>query len=192
MLVKSHETETMVDSFMLVTYNVCVPKITVHTSMSNSPILCPSSLIYLGVCSFYTLCMHNTGNVAAHFLCGDCVGDQANYLDIQISPRAGMIKPHDFVKISVSLVPLQTGLIEHVYLPCFIAKMEEPLVVTIMCAVDNVHLKILLPNSDGHYTEVLWPPNVIDEYNMQSIEDYDAENVVRSFIRTFISSLVVA
>lgn len=180
MLVKSHPTETIVDSFMLITYEVCQHNIMIHTAMSTSSILCPGNLMYLGVRSIYTLCVHNVGDIAAYFLWGNCVGDQAKCLDMQIFPRTGVIKPHDFVKISVSLVPLETGIIEHVFLPCFIGRLEEPLMVTVMCAVDNVHLKFFLPDNAGRYKEVLWPPTVINECNYTtSHEDYvDAEHMV--------------
>lgn len=185
MLVKSHPTETMVDSFMLVTYEVCQHNIVVHTCMSQSAILCPDSLLYLGVRSLYTLCIHNVGSIAAHFLCGNSVGDQAHCIDIQIFPRTGIIKPHDFIQISISLTPLETGILENIFLPCFIGRLEEPLMVTVMCAVDNVHLRIFLPNTDGRYKEISWPPNVINEceYTTSTLfQDYgNDENVVRFF-----------
>lgn len=178
MLIDPLRPEIVLDSFMLITYEICQPKILIHSSTSDSAIICPDGLLYLGVRTFYTLCIHNASNVTAHFLWGNPIGEQVDCVQMEIYPHTGTIKPHKSVKVTVSLTPQKTGIIEYAYLPCFIGRLDEPIIVTVMCAVDNVHLIVFLPTDNGRYKEIMWPPNIIDEYNYMLPTDEQFENVV--------------
>lgn len=112
--------------------------------------------------------MHNSSNVPAYFLWGSAVGKHKQCVDMLFSPKAGVIKPRNTFKVTVSLQPNVTGILEHIYVPCFIGRVAEPVILTVMCAVDNIHVCFSLPVQEGKYKKIYWPPQIIDEYNFQT------------------------
>lgn len=165
MLIVTHPVKSAMDSLILVTYEICEPQISVHTPMSTSAILCPNDLLNLGVTAHAVVCMHNTTNVCSYFMWGEPVGNQENSLAVQFFPTSGMINPGHVLKVSVALTPLQAGILDQVYVPCFVGRTTEPVVLTVMCAVDNIHICFKLPTQDGRYRKVKWPPKIINEFN---------------------------
>lgn len=154
------------DSVILVTYEVCQPKIFIHSPMSTTPILCPTDLLYVGVRYQSSLCIHNTGNIPGCFLWGLPVGKEAHCVNVHYYPNAGVVKPKDVYKVNVTITPLRTGIFEEIFLSCFVGKMDEPVTVRLMCAVDNVHVNIYLPNDDGSFQKVAWPPKATQDFEI--------------------------
>lgn len=167
MLLITHPVPAILETPILVIYEVCQPKIVIHTPTSTSPILCISELLHLDVTIHAVICMHNASNVKTFFQWGSPVGKQKDCVTVRFNPKAGAIKPRDIFKVTVSLKPLETGILEQIYIPCFVGRVEEPEMLTVMCAVDNIRVCFSLPTRDGHHRRVLWPPQVIDEYNFQ-------------------------
>lgn len=165
MILITHPTTAVLETPILVIYEVCQPKIIIHTPTSTSPILCISELLNIGVTIHAVICMHNVSNVLAYFLWGSSVGKQNKCMNIHFNPKAGVIKPKDIFKVTVSLKPNETGILEQIFIPCFIGRVEEPVMLTVMCAVDNIHVYFDLPTPDGRRKRILWPPQIIDEYN---------------------------
>lgn len=149
---------------ILITYEVCQPNITIHTPTSTTPILCIPELLNINVTTHTVVCMHNTSNVPAYFLWGNPVGKQKHCINLSFSPKAGMIEPRNTFRATVTLKPQQTGILEHIYVPCFIGRVAEPVILTVMCAVDGIHVCFSLPEDKKIY----WPPKIIDEHDISS------------------------
>lgn len=167
----THPQPTIMRTPILITYEVCQPNIIIHTPTSTSPILCISELLNVDVITHAVVCMHNSSNVPAYFLWGPAVGKQKDSMELQFNPKAGVIRPRDTFKVTVSLKPHETGILEYVFVPCFVGRVTEPVMLTVMCAVDNIHVRFELPIQEGKYQKVLWPPKIVDEYNVQSFNN---------------------
>lgn len=168
MVLITHPLTAVLESPVIVTYEVCQPKIIVHSPASTSSILCIPELLNIGVTIHAVLCMHNASNVPAYFLWGAPVGKQKNCIDVRFNPKAGVIKPRDILKITISLKPQETGILEQIHVPCFVGRVDEPVMLAVMCAVDNIHVCFTLPMHDGRHRRIPWPPQIIDEYSLQS------------------------
>lgn len=104
----------------------------------------------------------------AYFLWGSAVGKHKDCVNLFVTPKAGVIKPRNTFKVTVTLKANVTGILEHIYVPCFVGRVPEPVILTVMCAVDNIHVCFSLPMAEGKYKKIYWPPQIIDEYNFQS------------------------
>lgn len=68
--------------------------------------------------------------------------------------------------IDLYITPLKLGLFEDIFIPCFIGHQEKPLLLRILCAVEDVYVNIQLPNRNGTVTTVFWPPKVTEEFDI--------------------------
>lgn len=153
---------------VLVTYEVCQPNIFIHTPTSTTPILCIPQLLYIDVIVHSVICMHNSSNVSAYFLWGKTVGKQKDCIQLVFNPNAGCIKPRDTFKVTVTLKPRETGILEEIFVPCFVGRVEEPTMLAVMCAVDNVHVRFDLPVQEGEPKKVFWPPKIVEDYGSRT------------------------
>lgn len=119
--------------------------------------------------------MHNLGDIVACFLWGSIAGTQSKLMKIKLTPNSGFIKPGESLKVDVQLTPLELGLFEHLYVPCFVGKMDDPIMLRIFCFVENIFVNIHLPNEKGKFDVVYWPPRMINEFEI-SPSEYDYLN----------------
>lgn len=117
------------------------------------------------------VCLHNVGTkLAASFIWGNPVGKQADKVVIRCLPKSGIVQPQKCVHISIILQPLATGILDEIYVPCFVGNMDEPIMLTILCVVDNVCLYFHLPDNMGKSEKILWPPIAIVDFDSSSLD----------------------
>lgn len=181
----SYPTHTLLRTPVLILYEAVEPKIIIHTPTSTLPVICMHDLLNVNVVTHAVLCMHNVSKVQAYFLWGKPVGEQKDSIDIQFNPRAAVINPREVFKITVTLKPLKTGTLENIFVPCFVGRVAEPVILTVMCAVDSIHVLFKLPMHDVNEGVVLWPPPIIDEYGENLFKPPEMlyeENIAEPFV----------
>lgn len=174
-LLSSHKTKTAIDGICSINYKVTQPYIAVHTDLSPCPCLFSQETLHKNITTNLKVCMHNLGEIVACFLWGSIAGTQSDLMKIQFTPKSGLIKPGGSFKVDVQLTPLKLGLFEHIYVPCFVGKMNDPIMLRIFCFVENIFVNIHLPNEKGKFDVVYWPPRMVNEFEIGPSE-YDYLN----------------
>ncbi|KAF2903634.1 hypothetical protein ILUMI_02541 [Ignelater luminosus] len=169
-LLSSHPTLEATNSLCLITYEVVQPEIIIHTRSSQQPILYPGKLLHVNCPTFYMVCLHNVGTkLTASFIWGRPVGKQADQIIIRCLPKSGIVQPQKCIHISITLQPLATGVLDEIYVPCFVGNMDQPIMLTVLCVVDNICLNFHLPDNMGKSEKVIWPPTAIADFDSFSL-----------------------
>lgn len=168
----------------LVMYALSEPEIIIRTASEEYkyPILSPEHILYLNLPETFEVTLYNTSeDVPGAFIWGIPFGIHSTKMDVQCNPRSGFISCRRSLLIKVTITPLETGIMDEIVLPCFIGYRSNPLLLTIMCAVDNIHINFYLPVAH-RFLKVCWPPRIVTSLSHLNIEAEVENETVALFI----------
>lgn len=88
--------------------------------------------------------------------------------------------------VTFSLQPLDTGLLEKIQIPCFIGNTDEPIMISVLCIVDDICVYFHLPNLEGGFQKIFWPPKATQESETFSVDlGHEAEEVEYIMVSLF-------
>ncbi|XP_050304849.1 uncharacterized protein LOC126742262 [Anthonomus grandis grandis] len=161
---EADDSKLIAESICLVTYEIVEQNIAIKTGHADQPILCPLEMLYVGVPVSISFKIKNLGVIPACFYFFSPIGDDACKISLEYNPQSGQLNPRCCQKITLKLICHEVGILENIFLPCFIGMHQDPLKVRLLCMVDCVHLFFYLPVKSDDFQKILWPPKVIYEY----------------------------
>ncbi|KAJ8918572.1 hypothetical protein NQ315_013077, partial [Exocentrus adspersus] len=160
----SEDNSVECESLCIVTYEIINYEVTVN-GRSEGLALCPMKILYTGIPETITVRLENHSPIRGVFYFLKPFGDHSQYVNIQVSPSNGILKPFKPVLVDITISGTEVGIFEDVFIPCFISKGQKCAILRMLCAVDCVHLAMYLPGSDQYYQKIMWPPKVLFEYD---------------------------
>lgn len=86
------------------------------------------------------------------------------------------------------------GIYENVFVPCFIGRFKFPMLLRILCVVEDVYVNIHIPKKDG-FEVTFWPPYMLNEmatviseqtFEVQGEESIDNVIFFKFFLTLFV------
>ncbi|CAG9763662.1 unnamed protein product [Ceutorhynchus assimilis] len=149
----------------VITYEVIHMDIAFKTQ-SKQAILCPLQLLYTEVPTEVSFRLKNYSLIPGCFYFLKPIGQDANKISIEYLPELGELKANGSKKIALRLTCKEVGILEDIFIPCFIGKNQEPIRLRLLCVVDCVHVFFYLPSKNNEYQKILWPPKMVYEHDM--------------------------
>ncbi|KAF5273951.1 hypothetical protein FQA39_LY01066 [Lamprigera yunnana] len=175
-LLLTYPIEVALDSVCTVTFEVRESNMKIHSPFPTFPIIFPRHLLYLGHPLIYQLCIHNCSEkMPRSFMFGTPKGSQVSNLQIHFAPKSGITAALSCVHVTMTLCPLKTGIVHDIRVPCIIEFDTNLIFLSILCAVDNIHLNYYLPNDDGKFRKVFWPPPLYADLNLGDLSKMKQE-----------------
>lgn len=91
----------------------------------------------------------------------------------------GELKPCESKTVQLELTCYEVGILDEIFIPCFIGEYQEPLQMRLLCVVDCLHVFFYLPTKNNDFQKVLWPPKVIYEYDSNWSHYCSCEEVLK-------------
>ncbi|XP_045475652.1 uncharacterized protein LOC123681343 isoform X2 [Harmonia axyridis] len=158
------------NSMCMVTYEVVDWDIRVYSDVSKFPVVCSLKLHYVGIEYVWTFYIKNFTPIMGCFWLLSPIGEDVDKMDLSFHPKFGVIRPGERVKVKVKVVPKEVGIIEKIFVPCFISKSRPPIMITILAAIDDVNVYFYIPSQAEGYDKIIWPPKVLHEVDFQHMK----------------------
>lgn len=174
----------------LVTYEITELNIVIKTGQSEEPILCPMQMLYSGIPIDISFKIKNNSLIPGCFYLLKPIGLDADKIEVEYDPQSGMfysvieklilvyyiiflgeLKPRSSKQVDVKLTCHELGILEKIFLPCFIGKSQEPIYIRLLCIVDCLHVFFYMPTKNNEFQKILWPPKVVYEYDRSWSDD---------------------
>lgn len=157
------------NSMCMVTYEVVEWDIRVYSDVSQFPIVCSLKLHYVGIEYEWHFFIKNFTPILGCFWLRSPIGEEVDKMAITFHPKFGMIRPGEKIKVIMRAVPKETGIIEKIFVPCFISKSSPPIMIRILAAIDDVNVYFYIPSQAEGYDKILWPPKLLNEVDFQEL-----------------------
>lgn len=146
-------------------YKVVFPNVKITADKSNFPILFCDEILHKHIPTLHKVYIRNVGYIKATYVWGSPIGAQCNMLNLRFSPQTATLNPGNCMNVTVEITPLELGILENICVPCFIDNLEKPIMLKILCLVDDIYFYVSLPNDEDIYENVYWPPPMINDYD---------------------------
>nr|CAI5824907.1 unnamed protein product [Callosobruchus analis] len=174
-----------IEGVCIVTYEIIEYDIVVTTGNSTNPILCPLNLMYLDIPIQMKFTIENRSPIIGCFCLAKPYGLDCHKILLKLTPQSAILKPNEIVEVTAILQSSEVGIFENIFVPCFFSPAQSPIVIRVLCAVDTLHVFFFLPEFEGSFKKVIWPPKVVYEYDwslscpceMESCLAHASENV---------------
>ncbi|XP_046744283.1 uncharacterized protein LOC124410163 [Diprion similis] len=127
--------------------------------MVNTAILRPERSLYVGIKETYLLTLRNLTCKPVSYAWGLPPEKDGCRMKVYFNPKEGLIPPTDVATIEVICLPTNTGIIEGLYIPCFVGGSQDPIMLGIQCTIDALNVTFLF----------LPPPNAMPSPCVDSI-----------------------
>ncbi|KAF7287362.1 hypothetical protein GWI33_001720 [Rhynchophorus ferrugineus] len=153
------------ESICLVKYEIDNLDIKVK-SQSQEPIICPLQMLYVDIPTDIEFELQNNSFMNGCFYFLKPTGEESEKVTVEYKPQCGTIQAKTSKKINLNVTCHDIGILEDIYLPCFIGKGQKLMSIKLLCVVDCIHVFFYLPcKSNEEFEKVLWPPKVVYEYD---------------------------
>ncbi|KAK9877064.1 hypothetical protein WA026_016090 [Henosepilachna vigintioctopunctata] len=165
--------EIKMNAMCLVTYEVINWDIRIFSKVSNLPVVCSMKLHFVGVKSKWCFFIKNYTPIMGCFWLLPPRGEEVDKLELTFHPKFGMIRPGEKVIIEVTVLPKDIGIIEKIFVPCFISKHSPPIMIRFLCVVEDLNVYFYIPNQEQGFDKIMWPPKVLNEVDFQQLKSTD-------------------
>ncbi|KAL3267965.1 hypothetical protein HHI36_007102 [Cryptolaemus montrouzieri] len=162
--------EMKLNSVCTVTYQILNWDIRIFSKVSKYPIVCSLKLHYIGLKYKWNFFLKNYTPILGCFWLFPPIGEEAEMLELNFHPKFGVIRPGEKINVEVTVNPKEVGIIEKIFIPCFISKHCAPIMIRFLCAVDDVNVYFYIPSQAEGYDKILWPPKVLSEVDFQQMK----------------------
>lgn len=177
-MLTKYKDDVSVNSICFINYNVVLPNVEINSDKSEFPILFCDDILHKDITTSHKVYIRNNGFISTTFVWGSPSGNQKDSLNITFSPQSGTIKPGIRMNIDVHVTPFKLGILENIFVPCHIEHLERPIMLKILCLVDDIYFSISMPNNQDTYDVVHWPPTMINDYDFDSHFNYQFDDVI--------------
>ncbi|XP_044754078.1 uncharacterized protein LOC123313311 isoform X2 [Coccinella septempunctata] len=164
------EKDLKLNSMCMVTYEVVEWDIRIYSDVSRFPIVCSLKLHYVGIEYKWHFFIRNFTPILGCFWLLPPVGEGAHKMELSFHPKFGVIRPGEKIKVVVRVVPKETGLIDNIFVPCFVSRHRPPIMIRILGAIDDVNVYFYIPSQAEGFDKILWPPKVLNEVDFQQMK----------------------
>ncbi|CAH0555233.1 unnamed protein product [Brassicogethes aeneus] len=92
-------------------------------------------------------------------------GKDADKVDINVTPSSGVVQKLKHINVQISIIPKETGILDEIYVPCFVGLNHCLLKLRIMIVVDTVHVYLYLPRIN-FFDKIKWPKIRKEKYDL--------------------------
>ncbi|KAL0268519.1 UNVERIFIED_CONTAM: hypothetical protein PYX00_010433 [Menopon gallinae] len=128
--------------YMFVVGDVQTPKLTIQAPRFENAILAPSRTMYVGQMINQTIILKNMKSVATTFIWGNPFGCHCRKLRINMCPKFCVVGGMRKLAVEVNIMPLEEGIVEHCYIPCFFSRNVDPALLSIIGVVKDLQVII--------------------------------------------------
>lgn len=163
-LLSEYKDVVTVNSLCFVNYKIVLPMVEISTDKSKFPILYCDDVLHKNVTTSHKVFIRNIGFIPTTFVWGTPIGNQKDGLSIKFTPQSATIKQGVRMNIDVHVTPHELGILDNIHVPCYIENLERPIMLRILCLIDDIYFTISIPNDDDKYDVVNWPPAMINDF----------------------------
>ncbi|XP_053970798.1 uncharacterized protein LOC128872293 [Hylaeus volcanicus] len=108
-------------------------------------IIRPTRTLYIGIEETYGLIVKNFSNNLLTYAWGDTNGFDVEKVKLCVCPEKGEIQAKNTQKIEITLLPLKEGLVESLFIPCFVGNSQKMIMLGIECFIQPLYVTFYLP-----------------------------------------------
>nr|XP_012138115.1 PREDICTED: uncharacterized protein LOC100879367 isoform X4 [Megachile rotundata] len=129
-------------------------------------IIRPTRTLYIGIEETCVLTIKNLSDKALIYSWGEVNGEDAEKVKVCACPEKGEVSGRTSEKIKITLTPIKEGIVQSLYMPCFIGGSQKIIILGVECYIEPLYVTFYFPLTDkepvklkNNFIQVEWRMN---------------------------------